>query len=224
MKKRKILFGALAICIVAIMTFGSLAYFTAQKTMTNKFYTYKYDPDNPTPPTAEELFSIKIYEQDDTKNDGSVTERGNTYINVLPGDKIGKDPTVENTGMYDAYIRVNVTISNASAWKGIMGADPVSNLFTVDMNKWQLANIKDDVTNDTITYSYYLKEALAGKADKETAGGKATLFTEVVIPASICVDQFVRISSFTVKITADAIQSKGTGTVSEAFVLFDAQD
>ena len=217
MKKRRILIASLVVCLAAIMAFGSLAYFTAQDRVENKFYTAAYDPDNPDKPiNADDLFSIKVYETDNTKTDGSKTETGNTYEKIQPGDVLAKDPTVKNTGKYDAYIRVNVTVDKAAAWKSIVPAD--SDLTAIfggfESSKWTLAGKTEDAVANTVTYSYYLNESLAPEAT-------ATLFDTVTIPSYITAAQFATIANFKITVTADAIQSANTGTIAEAFGIYD---
>lgn len=217
MNKRRILIASLVVCLAAIMAFGSLAYFTAQDRVQNKFYTAAYDPTDPDKPiTGNDLFSIKVYETDNTKTDGTKTESGNTYEKIQPGDVLAKDPTVENTGKYDAYIRVNVTFDKAAEWENIIPEDSeLTALFGgIDSAKWTQSGKIEDTTANTVTYSYYLNEALAPDAT-------ATLFSTVTIPTYINATQFATIASFNITITADAIQSANTGTVTEAFGIYD---
>ena len=98
MNKRKILSLALAVCLIALFTMGTLAYFTDSAATSNKFMTASYDPSNPDKViTAEELFSIKVYETD---ANGQKDYDGLTYEDIAPGDELDKDPTAENTGKY----------------------------------------------------------------------------------------------------------------------------
>lgn len=217
MKKHKLLISALTIGIVAILAGSSLAYFTAKDVVKNDFMIAGYDPENPDKPiNPNDVFSISVYETDSKKNDGSKTTVGNVYKDIQPGDKLLKDPTVENTGKYDAYIRVNVTLTKADEWTEIIPlTSDLSRIFTgFDADKWTLAGFSSDEDKNTITYSFYLNEALA---PQETA----TLFTGITIPDFLTVDQFVSVSNFSLIISADAIQSKNTGDVANAFAIYD---
>lgn len=199
--KKKIFTAAVAICLVAILSCGTLAYFQSTKSITNKFYTASYDPENP--PTADELFSIKVYE---TAADGSEDTDGLEYTDVLPGQELAKDPTVENTGRYAAYVRLQVTVTNANAWEAVFNKYnlELSDLFGSLNTKWEMKEQSADTTNDTVTYVFYLNEELA-------AGEKSTLFETVNIPAELNVEEMTELAYFEVQITGDAIQVENTG-------------
>lgn len=205
MNKRKILSLALAVCLIALFTMGTLAYFTDSAATSNKFMTASYDPSNPDKViTAEELFSIKVYETD---ANGQKDYDGLTYEDIAPGDELDKDPTAENTGKYGQYVRMSVTLTKASAWQNAVaqGTDLTTIFKGFDSTKWtRYDEPAVDTTNDTVTYVFYYNGILA-------PGGTATLFTDVVIPTSLTVDDMVALSQFEINITADAIQSDNTG-------------
>lgn len=127
MNKKKVLVASLAISLIAILSFGTIAWFNAEDKVTNKFMvaTSEDGPDS--------IFSIDVFEQVDTDDDGifdgtsdydaavsyGTDKNGQTYKEIVPGDNLGKKPWVRNTGSYDQYIRVQVTVNNATAWKNI---------------------------------------------------------------------------------------------------------
>lgn len=206
-KKSKTLMALVAVCLIAILAFGSLAYFTDSDSVTNDFMVAGYDPSNPDAPIdPDELFSITVYETDLSDPTGqTTTSTGQTYEDILPGSVLAKDPTVENTGQYSQWVRVSVTVSNAANWKTVLGTTPVSSIMNIDTANWTSAgDAVENTADDTITYTYYLNSALA-------AGDTATLFTEVTIPSSLNVNQMVSLKEFTITIAADAIQSENTG-------------
>lgn len=245
MKKRNILTLALVICLIAIMACGSLAYFTDKESVTNVFKTSfdatdkDGDGDIDDDDIKDSIFSIVVYETDNTKNDGSVTYEGNTYDKILPGITYDKDPTVKNTGSYDAYIRVHVTVNKAQEWTTAI-AKHMEQLDTDKDGKYDLTSIfggfdkdmwtrfgeepeveqvtekdsetgADVVVDTTLTYIFYLNETLA-------VDDTATLFTDVTIPACFDVDDMLALREFNLEITADAIQKMNTGvTAYEAF-------
>lgn len=243
MKKRNILTVALALCLIAIMACGSLAYFTNTKTVTNVFMTSTIPPKDEDgdgeldEPTADDVFSITLTEPN-AKNDATETNEGYEYANILPGDELDKDPTVTNTGAYDAYIRVKVVVNKAFEWqnaiqkhldKGNLDEDAegnysLENIFKgFDATKWErvtspeFAEVKDQdekVVDTTLTYVYYLKEALPAEDNAETAEVQedaVTLFTDVVIPSCFDAEDMLSLKEFKLDITADAIQSINTG-------------
>lgn len=226
MNKRRILALAIVVCLIAILACGSLAYFTYTKTVTNTFYTYSTKDfpieDYPNGPSADQLFSISVYE---TGVNGEKDYDGLTYENVLPGSELAKDPTVENTGKYPAWVRLNVTVTNATAWKnacadiGLTGPDKIFLNFnnseaTDKATGWYCANPNNPTFNQTadqLTYVYYSNNPLKpGEASK--------LFNGIKMPDKLTVEHMIALSQFQIIITGDAIQSDNTGaTAAEAF-------
>lgn len=224
--KRKVFTLALAICVLAVMACGSLAYFSATHSATNKFMTAKYDPEDPSnPPSGDDLFSIVITETVPGSDGSSTTTSGNTYKDVLPGDKIVKDPTISNTGAYSQWVRATVSISNAANWLDALGLDKAKaadcaalfdKLVTKGYNKdlWTRVN-PTAIVNDTLTYVFYLKAALPAEDDVSTTTIKENevcLFTEVTIPSSLTKEQFAKLCTFNMTVKADAIQSQNTAS------------
>ena len=195
--KKKILVSALAIALVAIIAVGSLAYFTASTSVTNVFKTTSTDPD-------QELFDVDVLEPN---ADGEENEfGGHTYEDIVPGSTYKKDPTVVNTGVYDAYVRVTVTVTKASAWQAICAKWELDleDIFGGFDARFERKSESYDEENDALTYVYYLNEPLK-------AGDSATLFTTVTIPAVLDNDDMASISEFDLSVTADAIQAENTG-------------
>ena len=222
MKKRTFIL-AVIICMIAIIGFGSLAYFQSTKSMTNYFAVAGIE--DPTDPSEtinpEDLFSIKLDETDITKDDNSRTTSGNTYTGILPGDTLVKDPTVTNTGKYEAWVRVKVTVTDAADWMAVCAKHNITDLSAIfngfDATKWDRETSEDviDTTNNTITYTYYYKTTVA-------VNGTATLFTSVTIPASFDVEDMAALSTFQLTIVGEAIQAANTGdTAQEAFKLWN---
>lgn len=216
MNKRRLLAIAIAVCLIAILACGSLAYFVADASVKNEFYVASYDPNNPDDvPTAEELFSIAIYETDE--NDQKDYD-GLTYTGILPGAKLSKDPTIVNTGEYSAYVRLKVTFDKTDKWAAAGYTDLTALLTDVNTTEWVLKADETDTddTAKTVTYVYYRTDALAKDAE-------STLFEGVTIPGSLTVEQFVELANFNITVSGDAIQSENVGEdVYEAFELFDS--
>lgn len=206
--KRKIIFVSLIICIIALISGGTLAYFTAEETVTNRFMVTSYDPDNPNgDPNPEDLFSIKITETD--KN-GNETTEGNTYTNIAPGIVVSKDPTIQNTGAYSAWVRVKLVITNADDWVAAMQKHNINDIATLfggyDASLWYRVDndyILDN-NNNTLTYNFYYNNVL--KADE-----KVTLFSTFKIPEQFDTFDMASLAYFELKVTADAIQQANTG-------------
>ena len=195
-KKSKVLVIALIVGLVAILSVGSLAWFTAKDEVTN---TLKLADD----------FEIDVYETDE--NSAAIVDEtgktvGKTYENIMPGQTIHKDPTVKNTGTHPEWVRVNVTLSNYDIWSHVVesGAD-LSTIFTgFESGKWTRYDAPTvDDTAKTVTYTFYLNSKLEADATQ-------ALFTGVKIPESLTLDQAKTIGTdgFTIKVEAEAIQAE----------------
>ena len=199
MNKKKMVTVCLVVALMAVFAIGgSLAYFTDTDAKTNTFT----------------VGNVKI-ELTETEWDKSTSHIAD------PGVAVAKNPVVTNKGANEAWVRVNVTISDAAAFKRAMEAHQITDLATIfaghSESVWKLAGTKADTAADTITYSYYYKNKLAPKASTEA------LFTSVTIPASFTSAEMAALGNdFTINVTADAIQTSGLDTVEKAFAAFDA--
>lgn len=115
--KKKVLVVAVCISLVAIMSMGTLAWFTDSDSVTNQFMIADSDDT-----TADAVFSVTVTE--DTSTDGEETADGRDYADVLPGDTLSKVPVVTNTGYYDQYIRVIIDVKNYSKWFELLTSNP----------------------------------------------------------------------------------------------------
>lgn len=234
--KKRILIIAAVVCVVALIGFGTLAYFQDYQEMTNMFAVAgAEDPSNPNGTmSTTDLFSIKLYEtrydeQTDSVVASEITETGNTYDDLLPNTVVTKDPTVENTGKYDAWIRMKVTLTNANNWKTALakhGLTLTDVIQGVDGSKWQSVPQQYDLTGSgTLVLTFYLREALPAEDDAATAAKEdaATLFTSIKIPAELEVADLANLASFHIKVRAEAIQAANNGTNAvEAFENWDS--
>lgn len=211
MTKKKVLLLALAVCVVAILSAGTLAWFNASDSVTNNFYVAT-DEDHPNPE-----FSVKVTETD---ADGEETEDGVTYYDVVPGAAIDKDPTVTNTGHYGQWIRVAVTLEKADLWYAGGGSLKFTDLFegegiTYDLaanvggtdSTWLLVDEIAGVNTETgagVWYLYLNSELLAGDS--------AVVFDTVHIPENFDMEDLEKMGfTFSITIKADALQSANTG-------------
>lgn len=214
--KKKVFVTALAICLVAIISMGTLAWFNASDEVTNKFMIADSDKDG-TPD-----FKVDVWENEndgddekdaDNDNDPVKTHNGNTYEKIAPGDVLEKNPTVENTGDYDQWIRVYVTFDEWSKINAACANQGVSN----DLRTWLNINyglqtpawttVGDGaVDGDTVTYVYYYNYILTPKQT-------AVLFTNVTIPGEFEQNDMQFVSGdFSIKVKAEALQADNTGS------------
>ena len=83
LNKKKVFVAALAICVVAILSFGTLAWFTAEDTVENSFKVTTSD-DVGTPDFSLVLFEHKV--DPETGKIASTDEvKSNEYKNIVPG-------------------------------------------------------------------------------------------------------------------------------------------
>ncbi len=221
MTKKKVFVAALAICLVAILSMGSLAWFSAQDSVTNNFYVADSTDNDP-----DDIFSVDVYEKYDSDDDGTPEEyqRGISYNDILPGDKLDKDAIVKNTGHYDQYVRVIITISDKAVFKSIVestGADfdtyDVRQHFVgFDSSKWDLVNSTMDNSGESIQYVLYLNDVLK-------AGDFFSVFTGVEIPEAMTQEHASHFDDdgewgFTIDVKAQAVQTDNVGdSAAEAF-------
>ncbi len=207
MSKKKIFVSALAICLIALLSMGSLAWFNATDSVENVFKFDDTDGDG-TPD-----FKIEVFETDANGDEVKTKE----YLDIMPNAKLPKDPTVRNAGDYDMYARLIVTVSDAKAWMDaakkydLTAANMEYTIFEkmVDLNeKWErYGNDPDfvyDANEDTLTYVYYYNEVIDEK------GGEAEpLFTTVTIPHQLqAEDMGFANDMFLVDIRGDALQAE----------------
>ena len=205
--KRKVFAVALAVCLIATLSLGTLAWFSAADEVKNDFLVADSD-DN----TADKIFSIDVWEQRDTNGDGDFNEaddkdyaNGLKYEDILPGDELSKVAHVKNTGHYDQYVRVIVTISDATAWINAVGKEfVIEDMFEgYDPSMWM--QIDKEIENDTVTYVLYAAETLE-------SGEDIVLFNAVKIPESLTQAQAAAFKGgFSIDIKAQAVQTKNVG-------------
>ena len=194
--KKKIFVTALVVCLVAIISLGSLAWFQATDEVTNRF-TVSTEDTNQRPD-----FALDLYEHNILANGTLGTEEveTNTYTHIAPGANLPKDPTVRNAGQYDMWVRIKVTLTDYSAWEAVLGNDyDFSAILAGVSADWTL----DSTTVGTDTLVYYKNSELV-------AGAESTLFEGVVVPGAFTVDNIP--VEFSLNLVAEAIQSDNTGT------------
>lgn len=207
--KKKVFAVALAVCLIATLSLGTLAWFSAADEVQNDFLVADSEDD-----TADEIFSIDVWEQYDSNGDGDFNEvddedyaNGLKYKDILPGDKLSKVAHVKNTGHYDQYVRVIVTISDATAWINAVGLDiNMNNVFDgFDESKWSNISKEIEGESDTVTYVLYYDGILTSEED-------IVLFNAVKIPESLTQAQAAAFKGgFSIDVKAQAVQTRNVG-------------
>lgn len=203
MTKRKVFLAAVAICLIAIISMGTLAWFSDSEEVKNEFKIAQSDDD-----TADDIFSIDVWEIDPDSNDRE--EVGHIYEDILPGDSLKKDVYVKNTGYYDQYVRVIVTISDAQAWLNALpdnvdAATLATQIFKgLDLTKWDhiYNNLSEDPNAEDLIYVLYYKDIF--KADDEAIN----VFQSIEIPTTLTRDEAAKFdNAFTIDVKAQAVQT-----------------
>ena len=189
MKKKIISLCLVAALVVVAIAGTSLAYFTDKDAKTNTFTLGNVD--------------IELNE-----------EKWAAPTAAVPDVEYAKDPVVANIGENDAWIRVDVTLSDAEAFTAAAEKHNITDLATIfadhDEEKWTLAGEPVyDKEADTLTYSYYYITVLkASEVADEDGESTEPLFTSVTIPAEFDnVDMEAIGADFTIDVTAHAIQT-----------------
>lgn len=198
--KKKVFVSALIICLLAIVSMSTLAWFSASDSVKNEFYVAD-SGDHTDDPDA--IFSVAVWEK--TPESDKDTD-GYTYKEILPGAKLTKEPHIENTGYYSQYIRAIVTISDANAWlAAVEGIDMAEVFLGFDESVWTNISMEHDTTADTLTYVLYYDGILE-------SGKDITLFNQVKIPESLTVAQAAAFAGdFSITVKAQAVQTENVG-------------
>lgn len=235
--KKKLFAAALAICLLSTISFSTLAWFNATESVTNKFMVASTGTGTGGGSTAEKIFSVDLWEYVGDKDNvadedkdaegnpvvdaGEKDHDGLVFENILPGVLYHKEPVVENTGSYDQYIRVVVTVTKANEWKQILTKYGITDLGTIfldhDANVWECHSSATWSEGNAINYVYYLNEKLAPRE-------MAVLFTGVKLPQQMTQTDAATLLDgtdveFDITIRADAIQTEGLNAANaqEAF-------
>ena len=209
MNKKKLFSLALAVIMIAILSFGTLAWFSDDDSVTNNFYIASSDDTDP-----DDIFSVDVYENDGTYD----YDKGISYTEILPGDELVKKAYVKNTGHYDQYVRVIITISDKNVWQKIV-EDNNMDFATYDIRhhfdgfdstKWDLEkSTMEYTTKNEIQYVLYYNDILP--ADKTI-----TVFEGVTIPTFMTQEHASHFDDdgswgFTIDVKAQAVQTENVG-------------
>ena len=213
MSKKKLLSLALVVIMIAILSFGTLAWFNDSESVTNQFYVADSDDTSP-----DDIFSVDVYEEVDTDGDGTPDDRedvGMEFENVVPGQVLAKAPVVENTGRYAQWVKLTITFGSTTAWNALVdgtvqGPIDLLTLASDFHDNWK--GVSFEFVGDTYVYTYYLKTALQPDATVD-------VFTAVNIPTTLEQSDFFGIKDEEIKldIKAEAIQLELGDTVDDAF-------
>lgn len=207
MSKKKLLSLALIVIMIAILSFSTLAWFTDTDSATNDFNIGGAGTGKP-----EDIFDVEVKENVDGKEE-PVDEM--KFENVLPGDNHKKEAFVSNTGSYEQYIRVTMTITD---WKLIQ------NIVTINMDddfdtNWKISSTGVDVddqgnliaSNDSSVNANGELVVILFLDKKLPVGESVQIMDAVSISTKATQNDFIDVGfadGFQIKIEADAAQTE----------------
>ncbi len=198
--KRKVLVVAAIVAVISILSVGTLAWYSDSQEKVNKFIVSSDGEGQPD-------FSVDLIESvnDEVSDvvptviyDDDQNPTGLKYDAILPGDYLSKEPKAVNTGAYDEYIKITVTlVGDAEQWAEMVpGFQLTSCLKGVDPDIFVFDNISDD----GMTVVYYYNKILAPGATSEP------VFLGFEFPEEATVENSP--VSFDLKVKADAVQTR----------------
>ncbi|MCB6366014.1 hypothetical protein LI291_07500 [Intestinibacillus massiliensis] len=222
MKKKSIVMTAAAVMMTASIAIGgTLAYLQGNASLKNAFTMGGPDGKNDFTITLDEA-TLSQNGKDDNDNWGWVaaetrTYKGNTYKDIVPNVTLPKDPTVTNTGAYDAWVQINVEVPmSADAYAAWLEATKTTDaiglakaMFTgTDTTKF--TGMAASYADGKLVVSYPYDDVVP--AADGTTFSKVTAFANVVIP-NFDNDQWTKVTAdlgddgFVVNVSAKAIQT-----------------
>ncbi len=182
MKKKLLLLGVVGICL-AILTSGTVAYFTAEDTSHNVITSGGIE--------------IAIIDKTEDENGMLVDFPEDGLIGIMPGTGASRVVSVRNTGGSEAWIRVKVTqeiLSEDGARLSLLVKENIPAItFAVDEEKWTLKE----------GWYYYCAPVSAGTVTD-------VLFEQVDFSALM--DNGYQNSKADMKIFAQAVQTANNGS------------
>lgn len=209
-KRKALLLTFCAVLLVVASVLGTIAYLTANDTVTNTFTVGQ---------VAIKLDEAKV-NPDGSPVANADRVKANRY-KLLPGHTYTKDPTVTVLkGSESSYIKMTVTFTKAKELDDIFApnsADLTSIFKGYDSANWIAKGNTKNTTANTRTYEFWYKEAVgAPTADLELDA----LFDSITVPNNITGKQLATIKDMTITVNAYAIQADGFETAKDAWDAF----
>lgn len=213
---------ALLIClclaaVAALSVAGTLAWLTDRDAVTNTFTVGQVD--------------IKVDETkvdtDGKPVDGADRVQKNEY-HLLPGMRYTKDPTMTVlAGSEEAYVRMILTVHNASAVQSILDKYNLGDFSTLiggwDPAVWIYKDLTADTAANTISFEFRYQQTVTGGTSDVAL---PALFTELIVPGQITGEEMQALldGGFRMEISGHAIQTAGIDTEDRAWANFAAQN
>ena len=235
-KKKSLIMLVCALIILTSVAFGTIAYLTDRASVTNRFTIGNVDIAVDETEVDENGDPVPNPEQDPANPDDDYkrTEEENEYP-LIPGSEYVKDPSLTvKAGSKEAYVRMMVTISNASQIDAIFaelqaqypdkypnGFEPGAFVTGRDNTVWvYTGTMAKDETANTYTLEFRYFEAV------EPEGADLVLpalFETIKLPGELTNEHLMQLEGFAIDVNGHAIQTTGFNTADEAWAAFDAQ-
>lgn len=200
--KKKVLSLSLVVIMLAILSFSSLAWFTDNDSASNDFQIAGAGSEDP-----DKIFSVDVKEEVDGE-DKPVDEM--KFGEILPGAEYKKAAYVSNTGSYNQYIRVTLTITDWNEIKDIVSInmdDKFAENWYIDTKGVSIdknGNLVSDSTEDKLVVVLYLNNIL--KPDFKFDLMDSVSVSEKATQADFA--NFAFADGFQIDIKADAVQTE----------------
>lgn len=230
--KKKFSKIALAVLCATLLVCGSvlgtLAYLTAQtETVVNTFTV------------GQVAITLDETDTDNSDSDGNGDGRDieNTY-HLMPGGTYVKDPTLTvKAGSEDSYLRIIMTVSNASEFDAIIASGSHKNPYDatddlsdftemlggLDTTNWALYSTEAGAANDTI-YEFRYVGPTNGVYAGPDADETLVLMNEFSVPGTLTSDEIASLSGLNINFVAHAIQASGFADADAAWTAFEQQN
>lgn len=231
MKTKAALLVASAGLLVTASVMGTLAYLTANDTVTNTFTVGDvqiYLDEALVNEYGEPTGTAGVVK--DNVSEAARVYTGNTY-KLIPGHEYVKDPTVTvEKGSEPSYVRMLVTVENTAEMIAVFGAGTAGNTAfgdDMDLNSdaWTYQATTTDATAGTVTLEYryvgtegdtdYIVDARTADVVLEP------LFNTFTVPGAATNEQIAKLDTLEIIVEAQAIQADGFDTADLAWAAFE---
>ena len=208
--KKSIALVMMAVLLVAASVMGTLAFLTSTDTVKNTFTVGKV--------------KITLDEAQVDVNGVAVIPAKRVQENeykLMPGHTYIKDPTVTvKAGSEESYVRLLVTINNASQLKAVFGDSflPQNYVTGWDSTAWPCVKTTPNDDN-TVTYEFRYKNVV-GAGDEDVK--LDALFDSFTVPGdNMNADKLEKLNGLEITVVAHAIQADGFVDADAAWAKFD---
>lgn len=237
MKRRSFIMLLCAIVVMSSAAFGTIAYLTDSRSLTNTFtvgnVAITLDEARTDPSGAPVDADGNPVGENGTP---ARTQEGNQY-KLIPGSTYTKDPTVTvKAGSESSYVRMLVTLDKAAELDAIYAALHAADALTYgsetflpsffvdgwDSTIWPCVSMVKDAAANTYTLVFNYKDIVTVGAQEDAQ--LPALFTAIRIPGLLSGEQLNSIANLSASVTAQAIQNNTFDSAQAAWQSFEGQN